>query len=225
MAPCPFRATFFGLRESCYARDRCSIALWPLPRLCDESGTVQTENRDKQPTLRQIKTFTAEYVPIEDRVRLNCVDAQGMTFAFWLTRRLSDNFVTVAADKIAEVATTKGLGGASAHSATLNQLEQQVARQERAAAPSVAPVKLADDQQAWLCHTIDFVPTNDGFNLLFKSHQDIAEIYAMSLSIQDFRNVLDVLFRTYAKATWATAAFPNWLREDDKIDPSISLLN
>ena len=89
----------------------------------------------------------------------------------------------------------------------------------------MAPLKLADDQHAWLCHTIDFVPTNDGFNLLFKSHQDTAEIYAMSLSIQDFRNVLDVLFRTYAKASWATAAFPVWLREDDKIDPSISLLN
>jgi hypothetical protein len=47
----------------------------------------------------------------------------------------------------------------------------------------------------------------------------------MSLTIQDFRNVLDVLFRAYAKATWATAAFPNWLREDDKMDPSILLLN
>ena len=139
MAPCPFRATFFGLSESCYAQDRCSIALWPLPRLCDESGTVQTENREKQPTLRQIKTFTTEYVPIEDRVRLNCVDAQGMTFAFWLTRRLSDDFVTVADDKIAEVATAKDLSGASAHSATLNQLEQRVARQERAAPQAWLP--------------------------------------------------------------------------------------
>ena len=46
-----------------------------MPRLCDESGTVQTETRENQPSLRQIKTFTAEYVPIEDRVRLNCVDA------------------------------------------------------------------------------------------------------------------------------------------------------
>ena len=225
MAPCPFRATLFWFTRKLLCARQVFDSSVALPRPCDESGTVQTETRENQPSLRQIKTFTAEYVPIEDRVRLNCVDAQGMTFAFWLTRRLSDNFVTVAADKIAEVATTKGLGGASAHSATLNQLEQQVARQERAAAPSVASVKLADDQQAWLCHSIDFVPTNDGFNLLFKSHQDIAEIYAMSLSIQDFRNVLDVLFLTYAKATWATAAFPNWLREDDKIDPSISLLN
>ena len=45
--------------------------------------------------LFRIQTFTGRYDPVEDRLRLDAVDAQGGKQAIFLTRRLVDRVIPV----------------------------------------------------------------------------------------------------------------------------------
>lgn len=182
--------------------------------------------RRRSKKMRKIKTFTAEYSPTEDRVRLNCTNLQGATFAFWITQRLLNNVVAASVLRIEEsVNKTEAVKHSGAYSSSLNHLEQQVARQQKSTGPKVKPLKTLYNSGTWLCHSVNIVTVAKGFNLQFKPEEGLAEMYTMALNTQDFRNVLDVIFRTYAKAGWDNAAFPNWLINTSLAAETHSLLN
>lgn len=190
------------------------------------TDAVSTRAVNEKAKVRKIQTFTAEYSPAEDRVRFNCVDSQGAAFGFWITRRLLSNVVAASVSKIEQaVSKTEAMERSQTYSANLNQLEQQVARQQKSIGPKVKPVKMVNNSDAWLCHSVNIVTLAEGFNLQFRSEEGLAEIYTMALSEADYRNVLDILFRTYSKAGWSIRAFPTWLVSSKQTAKTVSLLN
>ena len=58
-----------------------------------EANASEAAN-EKGRALFHLQTFTARYDPVEDRVRLDAVDAQGGKQTIFLTRRLTDRVIT-----------------------------------------------------------------------------------------------------------------------------------
>ena len=150
-----------------------------------------------------VRTFTARYDPIEDRIFLNAVDASGAKQAIYLTRRLVDQIIPVVARHLEEK-TPKGVPADIVQSMT-----QERVRQARKAEPPAEPVQADLETPRWLCTTIRMQKRPVGLAVTFTGDAD----YKAQISLADpyLRTVLDIFRNSYAKAGWDQRVFPDWL--------------
>lgn len=150
-----------------------------------------------------MRTFTARYDAIEDRICLYAVDASGAKQAVYLTRRLMDRIIPIVA-KYLEENTPKGVP-----SDVVQSMRQERVRQARKAEPPTAPVQADLETPRWLCTTIQIQKQPAGLEVTLTG--DAARKAQILLADPHLRLVLDIFCNSYAKAGWDLCAFPGWL--------------
>ena len=156
--------------------------------------------------LFRIQTFTARYDPVEDRLRLDAVDAAGGKQAIFLTRRLVDRVIPVLVSHL-EGKTPEGVPADLAQG--MSQSSARQARQTGEATPAIA----ADPEtQTWLCRTMHFQKADHGLNVIFTDDTQVDAV--MPMVEANLRAVLDIFLDLYTKACWPTEPFPEWIKPE-----------
>jgi hypothetical protein len=168
---------------------------------------------------------TAEYVPLEDRVRLNGEQRGGEISGIWLTRRLLDRLVPALSDWVAqstETATGKQQrtsaaapapeSDAMARNSAINAMEQQASRW--GGGPRHPPVPVERPRRIALASTVRLSRSKTAIRLLFQMAPDQTEgSVAITFSRPLMRQWLNILHDTYLKAQWPMDVWPDWVVE------------
>ncbi len=156
--------------------------------------------------LFRIQTFTGRYDPMEDRLRLDAVDARGGKQSVFLTRRLVDRVIPVLVSHL-EGKNPEGVPAALAQG--MSQSRARQARQTGEATPAVA----ADTETpTWLCRTMHFQKADHGLNVIFTDDTQVDAV--MPMVEANLRAVLDILLELYTKANWPLEPFPEWMKPE-----------
>lgn len=139
---------------------------------------------------------------VEDRIRIDAVDAGGSFQAIWLTRRLAERFVPHLATK-AELQVESGLPREIVLS-----MDQQQLRDARASNPT-PPVAAPPDLTPWLCVTIHLSERPEG--LIWTLTGDRLIDAHMVLTPESVRALLDILLTSFRALEWGEVCFPEWL--------------
>ena len=156
--------------------------------------------------LFRIQTFTGRYDPVEDRLRLDAVDAAGGKQAIFLTRRLTDRVIPVLVSHL-EGKTPEGVPADLAQG-----LSQSRARQARQTGEDTPAVTVDAETQTWLCRTMHFQKLDHGLNVIFTDDTQVDAV--MPLVEANLRAVLDILLELYTKANWPLEPFPEWMKPE-----------
>ena len=156
-----------------------------------------------------LKTFTTNFDPEEDRIRLDCSLVIDKQVQIYFTNRLSKLFITELVNQINKIADTK----------SLHNLVHDFSVSSRDKGSPV--VIFPEDAEQWLTKSIDFVQLDDAVRIIFKDN----EHNAVHLEGDELllRNVLDIFYKIFKAARWDTNVFPNWA-DNKKTDNSSSLV-
>jgi len=151
-----------------------------------------------------LKTFTANFDPEEDRIRLDCdlhIEEQVQIF---FTQRLGRLFVLELVKKVEEMSVAS-----SSHDL---QTEEKSSSNE-----IKEPVSISSKQiNTWLIKSIDFENLEDGLRIIFKDNK----LHAVHLEGDKLllRSILDVFFKMFYIAEWNTDCFPAWIEVKTKTE-------
>jgi len=152
----------------------------------------------------RVQTFTAIPDLVEDRIRLDVCDEDGMTQSIFLTRRLADRFIPLLLERV-----ESGARQDLARDFDL-AMRQQNLRIERERNP-VPDVKLGTDAQRWLCVTIHLSHGPEG--LLWTLTDEAAHTALIPIPGDGARAVADIILMMYRNLEWPVDVFPEWLRD------------
>ena len=144
-----------------------------------------------------LKTFTANFDPEEDRIRLDCdlhIEEQAQIF---FTQRLGRLFVIELVKKVEEMSV-----GISSHDLKTDEKLSSNEIKE--------PVSISSKQvNTWLIKSIDFENLEDGLRIIFKDNK----LHAVHIEGDELllRSILDVFFKMFYIAEWNTDCFPAWI--------------
>ena len=144
-----------------------------------------------------LKTFTANFDPEEDRIRLDCdlhIEEQAQIF---FTQRLGRLFVIELVKKVEEMSFAS-----SSHDL---QTDKKLSSNE-----IKEPVSISRKQNnTWLVKSIDFENLEDGLRIVFKDNK----LHAVHIEGDKLllRSILDVFFKMFYIAEWNTDCFPAWI--------------
>ena len=151
-----------------------------------------------------LKTFTANFDPEEDRIRLDCdlhIEEQVQIF---FTQRLGRLFVLELVKKVEEMSVAS-----SSHDL---QTEEKSSSNE-----IKEPVSISSKQiNTWLIKSIDFENLEDGLRIIFKDNK----LHAVHIEGDKLllRSILDVFFKMFYIAEWNTDCFPAWIEVKTKTE-------
>jgi hypothetical protein len=157
-------------------------------------------------TLFRIQTFTGRYDPVEDRLRLDLVNAAGEKQSIFLTRRLVDRVIPVLVSHL-EGKTPEGVPADLAQG--MSQSRARQARQTGEATPAVA---VDAETPTWLCRTMHFQTADHGLNVIVTDDTQVDAV--MPMVEANLRAVLDIFLDLYTKACWPTEPFPEWIKPE-----------
>ena len=146
---------------------------------------------------RRLKTFTTNFDPTEDRIRLDCALAVGSQAQIFLTNRLSKIFITELSKQVERLSDVKNS----------NELLQDFVRNSRL---NREPVSISvKETEKWLTNSIDFVKFDKKIRIIFRDNQT----HAVHLEADEviLRNMLDIFLKTFIQAGWETNVFPAWV--------------
>ena len=141
-----------------------------------------------------LKTFTANFDPEEDRIRLDCdlhIEEQAQIF---FTQRLGRLFVIELVKKVEEMSVAS-----SSHDLKTDEKLSSNEIKE--------PVSISSKQiNTWLIKSIDFENLEDGLRIIFKDNK----LHAVHIEGDELllRSILDVFFKMFYIAEWNTDCFP-----------------
>jgi len=164
-----------------------------------------------------IKTFSTYYSEEEDRIRLDCLDAEGAKLGIWFTRRLFDRIIPTLTKQVKiEAATTS-------HAKFEHEIMQFQAKQERLSNAPETPVRLTTETTLFLCKTVHFKKDPNGTTVVIFTDDQTIEAN-MGLHHKDIRKVLDIFYGVYLKANWSIEIFPTWVRSvNQTTDPIVKM--
>lgn len=152
-------------------------------------------------------TFTTEYDPIEDRIRVIGSDAGGATATVWLNFRLLQFLLPPLFAWFEKVPPT--LSGSAA------QQEQQFRQSPAyAAVTPQAPVVAAPSGREWLAVSVDYTTGEGGLRLVLKDQSAFAQA-AIVFDHLAFRQWLGIVYQLCAGAGWSLAIWPSWIKSPD----------
>ncbi|WP_430464779.1 hypothetical protein [Tabrizicola sp.] len=155
-----------------------------------------------------IQAFTANYDPVEDRIRLNAIDGAGIKQSILLTRRLMDQVIPVIAKDL-EAKIPQGVPADIVQSMTQERV-RQVRREARASGAVPKPVAREPETPDWLCRTIHFKRVPNGLVAVLTDDRNVDAVLQLAEANQ--RVLLDILRATYRKACWDPRVFPEWMK-------------
>ena len=141
-----------------------------------------------------LKTFTANFNPEQDRIRLDCdlhIEEQAQIF---FSQRLGRLFVLELVKKVEEMSVAS-----SSHDL---QTDQKLSSNE-----INEPVSISGRQiNTQLIKSIDFENLEDGLRIIFKDNK----LHAVHIEGDELllRSILDVFFKMFYTAEWNTDCFP-----------------
>ena len=151
-----------------------------------------------------LKTFTANFDPQEDRIRLDCdlhIEEQAQIF---FTQRLGRLFVLELVRAVEEMSV--------ASSSNDLQTKEKLNSNEIKEPVGISSKRL----NIWLINTIDFEKLEDGLRIIFKDNkQHAVHIEGGELLL---RNILNVSFKMFYIAEWNTDCFPAWIEVKTKTE-------
>lgn len=159
-----------------------------------------------------VQTFTSVYDPVEDRIRLNAVDGDGVKQSILLTRRLMDQVIPVIAKDL-EAKTPQGVPAEIVQSMTQERV-RQVRRAASASGAVAQPVQREAQTPDWLCKTIHFKRAPNGLVAVLTDDRTIDAM--LPLAEANLRALLDILRATYARASWDARVFPEWMKAEQR---------
>ena len=144
-----------------------------------------------------LKTFTANFDPQEDRIRLDCdlhIEEQAQIF---FTQRLGRLFVLELVKKVEEMSVAS-----SSHDL---QTDQKLSSNDIKEPVSISHKEI----NTWLIKSIDFENLEDGLRIFFKDNK----LHAVHIEGDELllRSILDVFFKMFYIAEWNTDCFPAWI--------------
>ena len=151
-----------------------------------------------------LKTFTANFDPEEDRIRLDCdlhIEEQAQIF---FTQRLGRLFVIELVKKVEEMS----VDSFSCDLKTKEKLSSNEIKE---------PVSISSKQiNTWLIKSIDFENLEDGMRIIFKDNK----LHAVHIEGDKLllRSILDVFFKMFYIAEWNTDCFPAWIEVKTKTE-------
>jgi hypothetical protein len=180
---------------------------------------MTSENPKPEETPFAVQTFTAEYDPAEDRIRLNVQSADGDQQSIMMTRRVLDRVIPIVGQHL-EAKTPRGVPPD-----LVQAMNQQKVRQARREDAPPKPVKLHADVPRWLCKTVQVQRGDNGMALTFSDDGDASA--RLTLANTNLHAALDILRATYAKAAWGRDKFPHWLEDEAPVasEPRKNKLN
>ena len=144
-----------------------------------------------------LKTFTANFDPEEDRIRLDCdlhIEEQAQIF---FTQRLGRLFVIELVKKVEEM--------------SFDSFSDDLKIDEKLSSNEIKePVSISSKQiNTWLIKSIDFENLEDGMRIIFKDNK----LHAVHIEGDKplLRSILDVFFKMFYIAEWNTDCFPAWI--------------
>ena len=144
-----------------------------------------------------LKTFTANFDPEEDRIRLDCdlhIEEQAQIF---FTQRLGRLFVIELVKKVEEM--------------SVDSFSHDLKTDEKLSSNEIKePVSISSKQvNTWLIKSIDFENLEDGLRIIFKDNK----LHAVHIEGDELllRSILDVFFKMFYIAEWNTDCFPAWI--------------
>ena len=151
-----------------------------------------------------LKTFTANFDPEEDRIRLDCdlhIEEQAQIF---FTQRLGRLFVIELVKKVEEM--------------SVDSFSDDLKTDEKLSSNEIKePVSISSKQiNTWLIKSIDFENLEDGLRIIFKDNK----LHAVHIEGDKLllRSILDVFFKMFYIAEWNTDCFPAWIDVETKIE-------
>ena len=154
-----------------------------------------------------LKTFTANFDPEEDRIRLDCdlhIEEQAQIF---FTQRLGRLFVIELVKKVEEMS-----AASSSHDL---KTDEKLSSNE-----TKEPVNISSKQiNTWLIKSIDFENLEDGLRIIFKDNK----LHAVHIEGDELllRSILDVFFKMFYIAEWNTDCFPAWIVVKTNMDSQL----
>ena len=144
-----------------------------------------------------LKTFTANFDPEEDRIRLDCdlhIEEQAQIF---FTQRLGRLFVIELVKKVEEM--------------SVDSFSHDLKTDEKLSSNKIKePVSISSKRiKTWLIKSIDFENLEDGLRIIFKDNK----LHAVHIEGDKLllRSILDVFFKMFYIAEWNTDCFPAWI--------------
>jgi hypothetical protein len=153
-------------------------------------------------TIFIIEKFTMLTDFVEDRIRMNMVNAHGATIAIWLTRRLLDRFLPVMIKHV------EGRASPSLPIKLSLSMSQQKLRQDRQQNPC-QPVLQPLETMPWLGTTMRLFTQENG--AVWALIGDAGQEARIFLSDTNVRAALDILHNNYAQMEWGRGHFPEWI--------------
>lgn len=151
-----------------------------------------------------LKTFTANFDPEEDRIRLDCdlhIEEQAQIF---FTQRLGRLFISELIKKIEQL--------------SINDTSQEAPQEHETSSSEITkPVRISGvANNAWLLRSIDFEDLESGLRIIFKDN----EKHALHLEGDKLmlRNIIDVFFKMFSIAEWKTDCFPSWVNFEMNVE-------
>jgi len=162
-----------------------------------------------------LQTFTTDYSPTEDRIRISGRDKDDAVQVLWLTRRLADGLVRALAEGLA-----KRQDGVDHLSADLMQ-EFAQARAEAALEPT-ARVEASSSAAEWLIVEVDIQTADHAVALVFKSApaqvaagDTPARTAQIGFGLKELRQWLSIVLRAYRTGGWPLDVWPDWIAGTD----------
>ncbi len=152
-------------------------------------------------------TFTTDYDPIEDRIRLVGRDAAGATAKVWLNFRMLQFLLPPLFAWFETMPPT--LSDSTARH------EQQFRQSPAyAAITPQAPVVAAPSGAEWLAVSVDYTTNAGGLRLVFKEQAGSAQA-AIVFDHHEFRQWLGIVHQLWAAAGWSQTIWPQWIQNPD----------
>lgn len=154
--------------------------------------------------MQLLQKITTQYIETEDRIRISGELAEGQQVVMWFSQRLLVRLLPALlqwVEKQVEVDVRPELYQSLAQAAAVRAMEPQ------------APVEAVAASQSWLVQAVDFTPSGDALQLVFRSTAAEQHSSALRLQARPLRQWLNVLVEQFQKAEWPLTAWPQWLLE------------
>lgn len=148
-----------------------------------------------------IKRMTTEFIEGEDRLRISGEIDNAPPVMMWLTQRLAGRLLSPLLqwlDRQAGVPLRREIIHGFAQEAAVAGLKPQ------------APVQAASGQVVWLIEAIDIVPAEESIALAFRA--GVTNVANVSLTAQELRQWLAIVYVHWLNAGWPTALWPEWIQ-------------
>ena len=160
---------------------------------------------EKNTEILNIKTVTLRYVALEDRMRMSARLEGDEQIVFWLTLRHCQRLLPalvkcLEGEKGIESAVEKSL----AHS-----FRQKAAEWEKKEKPSAEPVLPSGEERSLLPESVTVVCAGKGVALFFPIEEG-KKSAKLTMSLQELRQWLAILYRQFRKAEWSLDMWPEW---------------